>query len=449
MKKNVDVVVAGGCSAGLYFAGLMARQGFKTLVCDRSSEEKLGDRYNIIHIAKEQFGRFGLREPDTGDPEYVAEFSRSIQKSALDRWPKNSFTTIKVLRRGPLMRRLAAWAREQGAEILFDTEYKKSLYDEKGVLNGAELNGPKGALQVHARLVADASGIPAVVRTGLPAAYGVENFTTGPRDMFYVVLRYVRLKNPERDRVTINTTWTQYKTWLAPQHETDGAIMGIGANLSYEYAEKVFRRFEKKGYLPPYELDHIEKGCTPYRRPPYSLVADGFIVLGDAACITNPWSGEGVPYGWLPGKIAAEEYGRVMKDGGFPSKEASWNINRRYMKEQGALFAKNLAMLSGATDCTDEENDYEYKHSIIYEDGAEKGKHNLALGLLGGLLSGGISAKSLGNLLSAANIGGKIEKHYLDFPASPQGFPGWIKKADALWAKSGSMAGMAERDQGE
>ncbi|MDR1654802.1 MAG: FAD-dependent monooxygenase [Treponema sp.] len=446
MEKTVDILVIGGCSAGLYFAGLMARQGFRVLVCEKSSEEKLGDRYNIIHIAKEQFGRFGLHEPGKGDPEYVAEFSRSIQKSALNKWPKNSYTTIKVLRRGPLMRRLANWAREQGAEILFETSFGKPLYDEKNILAGAVFQSSGNELHVHARLSADASGIPAALRTSLPSGYGVENFVTGPRDMFYVALHYVNLKHPETDKVETNTTWTQYKVWLAPQHETDGAIIGVGANLSYEYAENVFRRFEAKGYLPEYELDHIEKGCTPYRRPPYSFVADGCIALGDAACLTNPWSGEGVPYAWLLCKIAAEEYGRIMKDGGVPSAASAWNINLRYIREQGALFAKNLAMLCGATDCTDKENDYEYKHSIIYEDDAEKGKHNLALGLLGGLLSGGISVKSLGNLLNAAGIGGKIEKHYLKFPDSPAGLAAWSARADALWAQAGSMADMAEKD---
>ncbi|MDR0600759.1 MAG: FAD-dependent monooxygenase [Treponema sp.] len=446
MEKNADILVTGGCSAGLYFAGLAARQGFKVIVCDKSDEGKLGDRYNIIHIAKEHFGRFGLAEPVSGDPEYVAEFSRGIQKSALNNWPKNSYAAIKVLRRGPLMRRLAKWARGEGAEILFDAEYEKSLYDAKGTLCGALFNTQGGALRVHARLTADASGIPAVVRTGLPPSCGVENFVTGPRDMFYVVLHYVNLKHPERDKITVNTTWTQYKTWLAPQHDADGAIMGVGANLSYEYAEKVFARFAAKGYLPEYEPDHIEKGCTPYRRPPYSLVGDGFVVLGDAACITNPWSGEGVPYGWLLDAIAAGEYGRIMKNGGAPSAEASWNINLRYIREQGALFAKNLAMLSGAVSCTDRENDYEYKHSIIYEDDAEKGKHNMALGLLGGLLSGGISPGAFGRLLAAAAIGSRIEKHYLSFPKTPAGLAAWSAKADALWAKAGSMASLAEKD---
>jgi hypothetical protein len=68
---------------------------------------------------------------------------------------------------------------------------------------------------VNARLTVDASGIPAVVRTSLPENYGVETFVTGPRDQFYVVLHYIKLKDPVKDKVTTTTTWPYYKTWLA------------------------------------------------------------------------------------------------------------------------------------------------------------------------------------------------------------------------------------------
>jgi electron-transferring-flavoprotein dehydrogenase len=348
-----------------------------------------------------------------------------------------------------MIKRRAGWAKNQGAELVYDTGFVKPVCNAEGRLAGAVLNQGGTEIQVDARLVADASGIPAVVRTSLPDNYGVENFVTGPRDQFYVVLHYVKLKNPERDKVELNTTWTHYKTWLAPQHGTGGAIMGIGANLSFDYAERSFQRFAKRGFLPEYELDHIEQSSTPYRRPPYSLVADGFVALGDAACITNPWSGEGVPYGWLLSSIAADEFGRVMKNNSYPAREAVWAVNTRYIREQGALFAKNLAMLCGATNCTPEENDYEFKHSIIYEDEREKTGGSLILKLLAGLCSGGLSLKALGNLMGASGIGEKIYKHYMAFPKSPAGLDAWTEKAETLWTKAGSMADVAEKDLAE
>ena len=446
MEREVDVLVTGGCTAGLYFAGLMAKQGYKTLVCDKASGEQLGAEYDIIHVAREHFKRFGLREPVPGDREYVANFTRGILRSALNNWPKNTRQDILVLRRQRLIQGLAEWAQSQGAEIIYETAFEKPVFNNEGKLAGAVLRRDGEAITVTARLCADASGIPAALRTSLPAAYGVENFVTGPRDQFYVVLHYTNLNNPEKDKVAINTTWTHYKTWLAPQHQSGGAIMGIGANLSFEYAERSFQRFAALGFLPEYSLDHIERGSTPYRRPPYSFVADGFIALGSAACISNPWSGDGVPYGWLLCSIAAEEFGKAMRGGAYPLREAVWAVNTRYIQEQGALFAKNLAMLSGAVNCTAEENDYEYRHSIIYEDDDEKGKGNLLLKLIKGLLCGGISAAALGRLLSAAGIGEKLYKHYMAYPANPAGFAAWAQKADKLWSKAGSMAGLAEAD---
>jgi hypothetical protein len=155
-----------------------------------------------------------------------------------------------------------------------------------------------------------------------------------------------------------------------------------------------------------------------------------------------------------------------MQNGAYPARENVWAVNKRYIKEQGALFAKNLAMLSGAVSCTEEENDYEYKHNIIYEDTqpSPKGDANESLRgsppktdekekggsliakLLKGLFAGGISLGALGNLLSAAGIGEKIYKHYMAFPDSTLGFDAWVQKTEKLWAKTCSMASIAEKD---
>jgi flavin-dependent dehydrogenase len=424
----------------------MARQGYTVLVCDHSSGEDLGRHYDIIHIGQEYFRQFDLPEPGPGDPDYVTTFHRSILRSALDKWPKNSRVDVLVLRRAPLMKRLAAWATAQGAELLLDTEYERPFFDGQKRLAGAVLRQDGAELRVNARLTADASGIGAAVRTALPEDYGVETFVAGPRDQFYVVLRYVKLKNPKQDAVDVTRTWPYYKTWLAPQLDPAGAIMGVGANLSFDYANRCWKRFAERVAMPEHEPDHIEQSSIPYRRPPYSFVADGFVVLGDAACITNPWSGEGVPYAWLLCSIAADEFGRCMKNGAYPSRDAAWQVNVRYVRSQGAEFARNLAMLSGAVQCSPEENDYEFQHSIIFEDENDKGKGNLVVKLLVGLVSGGLSLKALGNLMGAAGIGGKIFKHYRSFPENPAEFGGWAQKAGELWGKAGSMAELAERD---
>jgi flavin-dependent dehydrogenase len=542
--RTVDVLVVGGGTTGLYFGGLMAARGFEVVICEQKPAKRFGEGFDIIHIARDEFVAAGLHVPEPGDPDYVSHFSLSIQRSALNNHPKRGYCETLVLRRSPIIERLRTWAREQGAEILTGADFSEPLYDAQGRLIGGvftldnspenspgnspdnspgngpvgldglsdsddpvDLNvtsvlsdsgdpcdpgGPSGSdplnslatLNIIARLTADASGIPAVVRTALPDDYGVETFETTPRDQFYVILHYADLCDPTFDHVEVTTTWTHYKIWLAPQHGSSGAIMGVGANLSFDYAEMVYQRFLKKGYLPKHTLNHIEQGSTPYRRPPYSFVADNFVVLGSAACISNPWSGEGVPYSWLQCRIAAEVAAAAMGDGddsdkgsssssadsssanssgadshdtnsssashNFLSQAELWGINPRYYRAQGALFAKNLAMLSGATDCTEAENDYEYAKGIIYEDHDEQGnsleRGNLVVKLLVGLVSGHISLSTLRKLLAASGIGEKIERHYLAYPASPEGLPDWIATAEELWKQAGSMAEAAEAD---
>ncbi|MDR3174303.1 MAG: hypothetical protein LBU19_08645, partial [Treponema sp.] len=355
-EKDVDVLVVGGCTTGLYFAGLMAEKGFRVLVCDKSPEDALGGRYDVIHIGRGHFSRFGIPEPKPGDPDCVACFDKSILRSASNKWPKTHTAPILVLRRIPLMKRLAAWAAAKGAELLCEASFQKPLFDSQGRLEGGVFRQGNGELRVKARLTADASGIPAVVRTSLPGDYGIENKPLVNDDLSYVVLRYVKLPDTKDFVLPSVTTWPQYRVWLGPSYDPKGAILGSGSPDSFENAEAIFKKFSETGYLPEYELDHVEKCLNTRRRTLYSFVSDGFIAMGDAACIINPWTGEGVPDTWLLCSIAAEEFAKAMQNGEYPRREAVWPVNYRYISEQGALFAGLFAARRGFAGCTPEEN---------------------------------------------------------------------------------------------
>ena len=446
MKQDYDVLVVGGCTAGLYFAALMARQGYRTLVIDKDEEEKIGRRYDIFHLASDTFERFGVEKPQPGNADFVHTFGRSVSYSALNRYPKAVHGEICVLHRHEFMLRMKAWAEQQGATVLTGGRFEELTFDSDGRISGASFTHAGDRHRVSVRLVADASGIPSVVRTSLPEGYGVERFEIGPKDKFYVVLYYVKLADPERDHVTESVGWPYYKTWKAPQHDPDGAILGVGANLSYEYAEACFKRFTDRIKLPPYTLQYIEQGCTPYRRPPYSFVADGFVALGDAACLTNPFSGEGVTAAWLQAQIAAEEAGRAMQGGMYPTRGALWAVNKRYTDAQGAQFAQLLSMLAGAVACSPEENDYEFSQSIIFVGDDETPQGSLPGKLLRGLLAGKMKASVIASLIGAAGMGGKMLRHYKAYPESEVSFDAWVKKADMLWKKTRGMADAAEKD---
>ncbi len=452
MEENYDAIIIGAGTAGTYFAKLLAEKGYKILVIDKSAREDLGKRLDIFHIDKELFDRFGIPAPSASDEDYVTEFEYTISKSAFDEFPKRINYPFVVMRLPHFLERLTRWAEKFGVTYEFNTEFVDFIY-AGGQISGAILNQNGNTLKVNSRLVADASGISSVGRRKLKDDYGVENFEIGPHEKFYVILRYVKLKNPETDRVTYNITWPYYKTWIAPQLDEDGAIFGVGANFSYEYAEEIYQKFISQVKLPLHEVQYIEKGTTPYRRPPYSFVADGFVALGDSACLTKPYSGEGITSGWVLSKIAAEEFSQAMQYGKYPDTKSVWNTNVRYQRGQGADFAYMMCTLIGAVNSNAKENHYQFKKDIVFneKDMTDMNRDfavNLSLGstislvfkILIGVITGNISLSTLKALIRAVLTADKLRKHYQNYPKEISSFEAWKQKADTLWESAGTMA---------
>ena len=280
----------------------------------------------------------------------------------------------------------------------------------------------------------------------------MENFEISDAEKFYVILRYVVYHDP-KDYVSGTRGWTYYKTWEAPEGSADSAILGVGANFSYLSGEKTFAAFERAVKLPRYTIKRIERGTTPYRRPPYSFVADGFLVSGDAACLTKPSAGEGVTASMVQLEIAAEQIVRLLGEGGYLTRARLWQINKRYVIAQGKAFAGQLATLIGAMSSTAKENDFFFRHDVIFSDKtfAALGKGEpltfstrellrMAAIMLGGVLTGKLRVSTIRSLLKGMKNGGRAEALYADYPAEEAGYDAWVKRADAFWKECGSMA---------
>ena len=431
---DYDVVIVGACTAGTYFSYLLAKKGLKVLVIDKDKEENLSQRLDIFHFTTASFKDYGLEQSQEGDPEFVRNFNLVYSKSALDNHLKKSLLEVTVMHLPLFIKRLRDKAINSGVTFHFETTFASLLCNDKRISGIVTKDGQ----EIKARLVVDASGIPSVVRRIINDPY-IENFEIGPKDKFYVLLKYVELLNAE-DKIEYSTSWPYYKGWIAPQHAKNGAIVGVGANLSYDYARKCMAKFENNIRLPQYKLQYEEMGCTPYRRPPFSFVTDGFLVIGDAACLTKPMNGEGITSAWVQATPAAEIVADALKDGKYPTKEALWKINTSYQRGEGAEFANLRATLIGAVNMSKEDNDYMFKESIVFKSDDEEVKGSVTGKLLQGLFSGEFSLKALRALMLSSSYGRKLEKHYKKFPDNPNDYLTWKKKAERLWRKAGTMA---------
>ncbi|MGN1193920.1 MAG: NAD(P)/FAD-dependent oxidoreductase [Acutalibacteraceae bacterium] len=453
--RKYDVIIVGASTTGSWFAKKISENGFKVLLIEKQKKEDVSRDYDIFHMATNEMEKFGLTIPEKTDSDYAFEFVGGAAYSAFGNYPKPSHTHVTGLHKHEYIMRMNREALKAGAEIEYSASFSGCIFDDSGRITGITYQTEEGVKEAYCSLVADCSGISAAVRTSLPDTSAAENFKLTPRDLLYVILYYVRFRD-DHPKTEHTDSFLQYKCWSAPSDDPKGGILGVGANLSFDYAEEMFGEFRRRVPIEPYTVQKIEKSITPYHRPPYSMVDDGFIAMGDAACLNKPNNGEGCISALYQAQIAVEVVSEALKEGGYLTKERLWSINTRYIEEKGKMSCALRAALIGAAAMTEEENEYLFKNDVIFSQKIMSG------------LDGGISL-SLGDVIhhvryiSKAALDGSIRKEYLkdvydalkralaiykiysDYPETPEGLSVWSEKADGIWADVGTMADKCDK----
>jgi len=466
MAVHCDVLVVGGSTTGCYFARKMAVQGYRVIVAEALPAGRIGEHLPVFHVDKPKFDELGIPRPEPGDPDYIGEFAAGSYYPPSGQYMKRSDPSQKIVYADypflvcslpPFIQRLRAWCAEAGVEFLDETKFSSLIYCKHGV-RGANLVGPNGeGITAYARLVADCSGKEAVVRRSLRKPTPVEDFAVGPRDSMFVILKFLKLKYPERDAPQRAEHWAYYKGWIGLAERPGEAIIGVGAALSFEYAETCMERFLAAVEMPEGEVVKEQRGSLPYRRPPYSLVDSGFVALGDAACM-NKWVGEGICSAWVGCQMAAEVAGKAMRRGAYPTLEALWPLNVRYNTTQQADFAYINATAINAVDCGAAEMEYEFDKGIVFTDKAMTRLNReysaefppdevaaLIAKMAAGLAAGHISPRTLKGMLKGVAFSMALQAHYRAFPKTPKGFKAWAAKCGKLWAMCGTIADVTEK----
>lgn len=450
--KKYDVLVVGASTTGCWFAYKMAEQGFNVLVIEKNMPDDVSREYDVFHMGKEDMEKFDLFIPEEGDPLREFCFAHSTMVSPYGNYPKACAEAPVIgLHKHDYIMAMAERAKKVGAEIIYGASFADFIYENEKIA-GAKYNTADGECETYARIVADCSGIPAVARTKLPDSSVVGNFKLTNKDILYVVLYYAEyLKNDFNPR-DLDGFFMQYKSWSAPSDNPNGAILGIGAFYGYDYAEEIFKEdFTKNVNFPEYRVERVEKGMTPYHNSVYSLVDDGFIALGDAACHTKPTCGEGCTSSLVAGEIAVEVISNLLKSDKYLTKERMWSINKRYMIAQGKDFDTTRPILMGVIGMNYDEAEYLFQNDVIFSEkilgGMDTGLNlsnkdiaDILKGVIAGIAKGKIKPSTIAKLLKGLSNSDKVGKLYDAYPEQYEDFAEWKAKADKLWAEIGPVA---------
>ncbi|GAF93265.1 unnamed protein product, partial [marine sediment metagenome] len=172
--------------------------------------------------------------------------------------------------------------------------------------------------------------------------------------------------------------------------------------------EKIMEEFLEIEQLPPFELKKKEYNSFPLTKPLNSLVADGFLCLGDAAAMMNPLAARGIPETWRLSTEAAEVIDRALQKEEYLTIEVLWEINVDYFRNAGAEMAYQYMISAAIFNLKEKEINFLLKklRSIVEPPGNEDEVIDIKLGfgkivkivfkVLGAILTGKISLKTIG-----------------------------------------------------
>jgi flavin-dependent dehydrogenase len=437
---EADLVIVGAGTSGCYFAWRMAEAGFRAIVLEKRRIEDLGQQIDIFHMDTIRFEEFGIPLP-TGE-ELIGQHSTGLAWSP-DLEVQNEVPySFHVMHKPAFQQRLCRYAQQAGTEFLEETAAVEPIIED-GFVVGLRAERHGEPLELRGRIIVDASGIEGALRTQLPADLGMETDPISDADSLFVCLEF-------RDSLKAGLPtglnfYPFHKAFWNPSRG-DGAILGIGQPGSYDHAWQKHREWREEYFGDPGRVVKRTQGRTPYRRSPFSLVANGLMVVGDAAFQTKPFSGEGVTSSFTACRIAAEVAAQALQ-AGTASREALWPYNVRYMRDQGAKFASMFVQLPAAAELSRREVNYLFHHDLIfsskdfvqmnlnYETEMDTPQTVRLAALLGwGMLRGEFSPASFRQLLSVSSTAQRIKKLYSQFPAEPVRFGAWVAEVEPLWA---------------
>ncbi|MFL7812029.1 MAG: NAD(P)/FAD-dependent oxidoreductase, partial [Anaerolineae bacterium] len=405
---QADVVVVGAGTSGCYFAWRLGQAGLRALVLESLPLDQVGQAVEIFHMDEVRFDEFGLDHP-SGD-ELLGYYPSGLAWSP-DREVANKVDyAFYVMHKPSFTQRMQRLAREAGAAILDRVEVVAPVV-EGGAVVGVRATRDGQPLEARGRLVVDASGIDGVLRTRLPGEIGMETDAITADDTLYVCLEF---RDDLGDGLPTGLNFYPFHKAFWNPSRGNGAILGIGQPGGYEVAWQRHAEWREEYFGDPGRVVDRTQGRTPYRRSPYSLVGSGFMVMGDAAFQTKPFSGEGVTSSLTACQIAAEVAAEALRAEDV-SREALWPYNVRYFRDQGAKFASMFVQLPAAAELSRREVDFLFHSDMIFssEDFEQMNLHyatemslgkTVAMGanLLGGVVSGRFSWGSLQRLLDVS-----------------------------------------------
>jgi digeranylgeranylglycerophospholipid reductase len=449
--KKFDVIVVGAGTGGCLTAKTVANAGLKVCMIDQKPKHKIGDKVCGDAIGKHHFDNINLAHPSG------AELEQKIEGIKVYSPDMETIVTVQgegihgyLVNRQLFGQRLVKEAKDAGATLLDSTMVTNPATKDGvvvGVLTKDTKTGEK--TEMTAQVVVDASGHSAVLRKKLPPEFGIETeVDDADVEICYREIREVKEQISDPGFCKIYLDLQRFPggyCWVFPKGLTTvNAGLGVAMVKGFPNPKQLYQKHVLS--MPLFKGSRVLTGgggLVPTRRPISPMVANGIIIIGDAACQVNPIHGGGIGSSMMGGVKAAEVIINALEKGDV-SREVLWPYTGIFMELYGAKQAGLDIFRMLLQRLTNKEMNYGMQHHLITDDDLLKTSMGEDLKLntsekTSRLFKGLGSLSLLRKLNTTAKLMKEIKELYRNYPSSPEELVEWEEKTGQILEKAKNM----------
>ncbi|MGB9135380.1 MAG: NAD(P)/FAD-dependent oxidoreductase [Candidatus Bathyarchaeia archaeon] len=445
--EKLDVIVVGAGTGGCLAAKTAAKAGLRVCLIDAKGRAAIGKKICGDAIGKHHFANLGLKEPADSELERIMEgvkiFSPDKQASYV---VKGEMLYGFILNRYGFGQRLVKEATDSGA-VLFDETQVLEPIVERGFVCGVSAKDLKSGKEITLRgsIIVEATGFPSTIRKKLAPEFGIDTQVDN-RDVEACYREIRQFKEPLDELTLCQIYLTQTVSpggyyWIFPEGGTKVNV-GLGVAMTGSFPNPKDRLYKHVISQPMFKDSTVVDGgawFVPTRRPLDSMVGNGVIIVGDAACQVNPIHGGGMGPSMIGGALAGETAAKALgKDD--VSREGLWSYNADFMRDYGAKQAGLEIFRILLQHLSDEDLNYGMHYRLLTEEdvlrasmgeGAHFTVTEKARRAFRGVKKLGV-LKKLGN---ASRLMKEAKAWYGNYPTSPKDFDKWRAGALEIFRK--------------
>jgi len=330
-EERYDVVVVGAGPAGSVTAKTAAERGLDVLLIERNQE--IGVPVKCAEGVSKEIEKFVTldRRWICAEVKGANIYGPDGTKVVLS--AETMDETGYVLERRIFDKFLASEAARAGAEIRVRTE-AYDIIEEEGYAKGVYVRCMGEDTRVFAPVVVGADGVES--RVGRWAGINTRLQPSNISVCAEFLMCDIELNGDYSEFFLGSEVAPKGYAWVFPKGEDCANVgLGIGGDVSDEKHRALdYLKAFVRNKFPDGKTVAEMYGVVPLSGPSYESVADGLILVGDAARQVNPLTGGGILYAMHAGEIAGDVIAKAVQEKDF-SKKRLMEYENRWRSEFG------------------------------------------------------------------------------------------------------------------